>query len=179
MGKVFQDYESVDSYYQAYLDAYNEIASRLTNNNGGHNQNKHYEVLLQGAMLERLPEAYASLVATMDTEWTNYTQADLQGTIYRISRFLKTDPLKVLHAISVPRSSHSNKRPRLATEIAVCRHPICASKGFRHAVEDYWELYPERRPVYRRTKAKQAELKIKGTARPGTTKTETPKFNLS
>lgn len=76
MSKLFQDYESVDSYCQAYHDAYNEIASRLANNNGDYNQDKHYEVLLQGAMLERLPEAYASLVATIDTEWANYTQAD-------------------------------------------------------------------------------------------------------
>ena len=68
MGKLFQDYKSVNSYCQAYLDAYNEIASRLINNNGRRNQNKYYKVLLQGAMLERLPEAYASLVATMDTE---------------------------------------------------------------------------------------------------------------
>ena len=53
------------------------IASRLANNNVGHNQDKHYELLLLGAMLERLPEAYALLVAIMDTEWTNYTQVDL------------------------------------------------------------------------------------------------------
>lgn len=180
MSKLFQDYESVDSYCQAYQDAYNEIASRLANNNGDYNQDKHYEVLLQGAMLERLPEAYASLVATIDTEWANYTQADLQGTIYRISRFLKTDPLKILHATSVPRSSNSNKRPRLATEIPVCPHPICASRGSRHPVESCWELYPELRPSNRRAKAKQAaELKIKGTAATNNTKTETPKFNLS
>ena len=40
------------------------IASRLANNNGGHNQDKHYELLLLGAMLERLQEAYALIVAT-------------------------------------------------------------------------------------------------------------------
>ena len=37
-------------------EAYNEIASRLVNNNGRHNQNEYYEVLLQGAMLDKLLE---------------------------------------------------------------------------------------------------------------------------
>lgn len=77
MSKSFHGFESVFSYCQSYQEGYNEIASRLVNNNGGHNQDKHYEVLLQGAMLEKLPEAYASLVATKDTEWTNYTSANL------------------------------------------------------------------------------------------------------
>lgn len=35
IGKLFQDYESVDSYCQAYHDAYNEIINKLTNNNSG------------------------------------------------------------------------------------------------------------------------------------------------
>ena len=137
MGKLFQDHESVDSYYQAYQNAYNEIVSRLTNNNDDYKQDKHYEVLLQGAILERLPEAYALLVATIDTEWASYTHADLQGTIYRILQYLKTDLLKVLYATSVPCSSHSNKRPRLTsnTEIPVCLHPICKAKSYRHPIE--------------------------------------------
>ena len=145
MGKLCQDHESVDSYYQAYQNAYNEIVSRLTNNNGNYKQDKHYEVLLQGAMLERLPEAYASLVTTIDIEWASYTHVDLQGTIYRILRYLKTDPLKVLHATLVPCSLHSNKRPRLTsnTKILVCLHFICEAKSHHHLIETYWELYPK------------------------------------
>ena len=46
MGKLFQDHESVDSYCQAYQNAYNEIVSRLTNNNGNYKQDKYYKVLL-------------------------------------------------------------------------------------------------------------------------------------
>lgn len=37
IGKLFQDYESVISYCQTYQEAYNEMTSRLTNNNKGHN----------------------------------------------------------------------------------------------------------------------------------------------
>lgn len=68
MGKLFQDFDSVDSYCQAYLDAYNEIASRLTNNNGRYNQNKYYKILIQGVIWERLPDTYLSLIATIDTK---------------------------------------------------------------------------------------------------------------
>ena len=77
MGKLLQDYKSVDSYCQVYQNPYNEIVSRLTNNNSNYRQDKHYEILLQGAMLERLPEVYTSLVAIIDTEWASYTHADL------------------------------------------------------------------------------------------------------
>lgn len=113
MGKSFHDFDIESSYYQTYQEAYNEIASRLVKNNGGHNQEKHYEVLLQGAMLENLPEAYVSLVATIGTKWTSYTSANLRETIHKISQFLKADPLKVFHAFSILDSSQSNKCPCL------------------------------------------------------------------
>ena len=181
MGKLFQDHKSIDSYCQAYQNAYNEIISRLTNNNGDYKQDKHYKVLLQGAMLEKLPEAYVSLIATIDTEWASYTHADLQGTIYIILQYLKTNPLKVLHVTSVPRSLHFNKRLRLTsnTEIPVCSHPICKAKSYRHPIETCWELYPELQSANRRIKAKQAELKIRSTTSSDNINNETPKFNLS
>ena len=109
IGKSFREFDSVSSYCQTYQEAYNEIASRLVKNNGGHNQNQYYHVLFPGAMLEKLPEAYASLVATMDTEWTSYTSANLRETIHKILRFLKADPLKIFHASCTPNSSQSNK----------------------------------------------------------------------
>lgn len=178
LGKSFHDFDTVTSYCQAYQEAYNDIASRLVNKNGGRNQDKHYEVLLQGAMLEKLPEAYASLVATMDTEWTDYTSADLRETIHKISRFLKTDPLKVFHASSIPNSSHSNKRPRLSPNLPPCSHPVCLSKKLHHTIDKCWELHPELRPTHRRKKVELSDMKIKGTA-PIAVKEEPPAFNLS
>lgn len=112
-------------------------------------------------MLEKFPEAYASLIA-IDTKWINYTQAVIQGTIYRISCFLKTDIFKVLHIALVLCLSCSDKCLRLATEIVVCRHPICGFKVLRHAIENCLEFYPKRQLVYQWIKAEQAELKIKG-----------------
>lgn len=116
MGKFFHDFDSVFCYCQTYQEAYNEISSRLVNNNGGRNKEKHYEVLLQGSMLEKFPKAYTSLVATMDTEWICYTSANLQETIHKISRFLTADLLKVFPASSSPVSCHSNKRLRLNSD---------------------------------------------------------------
>lgn len=60
MGKSFHDFDNVFSYCQTYQEAYNKISSRLVNKNRGHNQEKHYEILLQGAMLEKLSKAYTS-----------------------------------------------------------------------------------------------------------------------
>lgn len=136
ISKDFHEFDSVNNYCQAYQKAYDEIASRLVSNKGGWNQNKHYEVLLQGAMLERLPDAYASLVATMDTEWTDYTYADLGGTIRKISQFLKTDPLMILHAETTPSSGQSKKRRRLALASPPCGNSICLSKKLHHPIEN-------------------------------------------
>lgn len=147
MGKSFHDFDSVFSYCQTYQESYNKISSRLVNNNGGHNQEKHYEVLLQGAILEKLPEGYASLVATMDTEWISYTSANLRETIHKISRFLKADPLKVFHASSTPVSSHSNKRPRLNSDnsaLPACSHPICLLKGCAILLTNVGSYIPSR-----------------------------------
>lgn len=58
-GKSFHEFDSMSSHCQAYQEAYNEIAS---------NQNKHYKVFFQRVMLEKLPEVYKSLVATMNTK---------------------------------------------------------------------------------------------------------------
>lgn len=42
------------------------MVSRLINNNGGRNQNKHYKVLFQEAMFNKHSIVYASLVANID-----------------------------------------------------------------------------------------------------------------
>ena len=175
MGKLFQDHESVDSYCQAYQNAYNEIVSRLINKNGNYRQDKYYEVLLQGAMLERLLEDYVLLVATLDTKWASYTHANLRKTIYRISWYLNIDLFKVLHKTSVPRLLHSNKHPRLTsnTEISVCLYPICKAKSYYHPIETCWKLHLKLQPANRRVKAKQAELNIRGTISSDNTKNKT------
>ena len=167
IGKDFHEFDSVSNYCQAYQKAYDEIASRLVGNKGGRNQNKHYEVLLQGAMLENLPEAYASLVATMDTEWTDYAYADLGGTIRKILQFLKTDLRMALHATTTPSSGQSKKRRRLALASPPCSNPIRLSKKSQHPIENCWELYPELRPTDRRTKKSlQAAKMLSGDPEP-------------
>lgn len=92
-------------------------------------------------MLETLPDAYASLVATMDTEWTDYTYADLGETIRKILQFLKIDPLIILHAGTTPSSGQLKKRRRLALASPPCGNPICLSKKLHHLIENCWELY--------------------------------------
>lgn len=68
MSKSFHDFDTVSIYYQTYQEAYNKIASRLVNNNRGYNKEKHYKLLLQSVMLEKLLKAYALLVAIMDNK---------------------------------------------------------------------------------------------------------------
>lgn len=132
----------MSNYCQAYQKAYDEIASRLVSHKGGWNQNKHYEVLLQGVMLETLPDIYALLVATMDTKWTDFTYVDLGGTIRKILQFLKIDPLIIFHAGTTPSSGQSKKCRRLALASPPCGNPICLSKKLHHPIENCWELYP-------------------------------------
>ena len=126
-------------------------------------------------MLEKLSEVYISLVATMNTKWISYTSTNLRETIYKISRFLKADPLKVFHASSTPVSSHSNKHTRLNSDnsaLPVCSHPIC------HPIDKYWELHPEQRPANRRKKIELSDIKIKGIAF-SAVKDDTLTFNIS
>lgn len=84
MNKSFHDFDSVFSYCQTYQEVYHKISSRLVNNNRWQNQEKHYEVLLQGDILEKLSKAYASLMAIMDAKWTSYPSANLGETIHKI-----------------------------------------------------------------------------------------------
>lgn len=46
ISKSFHDFDSIFSYYQTYHKVYNEISSRLVNNNRRYNQEKHYKVLI-------------------------------------------------------------------------------------------------------------------------------------
>ncbi len=46
ISKSFTEFASIDNYYWAYLEAYDEITSRLSNKNGHEQQAKHYEVFL-------------------------------------------------------------------------------------------------------------------------------------
>lgn len=171
ISKSFMEFATIEEYCRAYQEAYDDIASRLANKNGNKHQTKHYEVLLQGAMLDKLPEAYAPLTSAMDEDWLDYTYADLRNTIHRITRYLKNDPLKVLHTTSA--TSHSteanpNKRQRVNPPSSPapppCKQPVCLSKRLRHTAEKCWELHPELRPSYRKRKDDLADIKIKGTA---------------
>lgn len=116
ISKSFLEFSSIEEYCRAYQEAYEEIASRLANKNGYQQQDKAYEVLLQGAMLDKLPESYAPFISAMDEHWLDYTYADLRYTIHRVTRYLKTDPLKVLHFVSNAnrgKAAGPNKRRRL------------------------------------------------------------------
>lgn len=99
LSKSFLEFPSIEEYCRAYQKAYDEIASRLANKNGYQHQDKAYEVLLQGAMLDKLPESYAPFISAMDKDWLDYTYADLRNTIQRVTRYFKTDPLKILHTV--------------------------------------------------------------------------------
>ncbi len=46
INKSFTEFASIDNYCQAYLEAHDEIASRLANKNGHKQQTKHYKVFL-------------------------------------------------------------------------------------------------------------------------------------
>lgn len=116
ISKSFLGFPSIEEYCWAYQEAYSEIASRLASKNGHQQQDKAYEVLLQGAMLHRLPESYAPLISAMDRDWVDYTHADLRNTIHRVTSYLTTDPLKILHTLSNADSGKAavpNKRRRL------------------------------------------------------------------
>lgn len=116
ISKPFLEFPSIEEYCRAYQEAYEEIASRLASKNGSQQQNKAYEVLLQGAMLDKLPASYAPLISAIDADWLDYTYADIRNTTHRVTRYLKTDPLKILHTVSNANSGHAavpNKRRRL------------------------------------------------------------------
>lgn len=85
ISKVFMEFATIEEYCRAYQEAYNDIASRLTNKNGNKNQIKYHEVFLQGAMLDKLPEAYALFISAIDKSWLDYSYADLCNTIHRIT----------------------------------------------------------------------------------------------
>lgn len=157
ISKSFLEFPSIEEYCRAYQKAYDEIASRLANKNGYQHQDKAYEVLLQGAMLDKLPESYAPFISAMDKDWLDYTYADLRNTIQRVTRYFKTDPLKILHTVSninSGKAAYPSKRRRLdSTSISadsfspICKNPICLVKKTRHTQDRCWELHPELRPT--------------------------------
>lgn len=116
ISKSFLEFPSIEEYCRAYQEAYDEIASRLANKNGYPQQDKSYEVLLQGAMLDKLPDSYAPFISGMDEDWIDYTYADLRKTIHRVTSYLKTDPLKILRTVAYAnrgKATGPNKRRRL------------------------------------------------------------------
>ena len=64
--KLFDKFKTVSNYCQAFQKAYNKIASRLINNHGGYNQNKHYKIIFRKTILDKLLVIYALLVATIN-----------------------------------------------------------------------------------------------------------------
>lgn len=171
ISKSFMEFATIEEYCRAYQEAYDDIASRLANKNGHKDQIKHYEVLLQGAMLDKLPEAYAPFISAMDEDWLDYTYADLRNTIHRITRYLKNDPLKILRTASTTRHSieaHPNKRQRVTSTSSSapppCKQPVCFSKRLRHTADRCWELHPELRPSHRKQKDDSVDIKIRGTS---------------
>ncbi|MCJ1342911.1 hypothetical protein MMC31_001100 [Peltigera leucophlebia] len=168
ISKSFLEFPSIEEYCRAYQEAYDEIASQLTNQNGYQHQDKAYEVLLQGAMLAKLPESYAPFISAMDENWVDYTYADLRNTIQKVTHYLKTDPLKILHTVSNGKAANPNKRRRLdSTAISadsfspICKNPICLVKKTRHTLDKCWELHPELRPTPRRQQPDSIGTKIK------------------
>lgn len=156
ISKSLLEFSTIDEYCHAYQEAYDDIASRLAHKTGDKHQTKHYEVLLQGAMLHKLPEAYAPFVSAMDNEWLDHTYADLHDIIRRITRYLKTDPLKILRMPSNTSNNgngvNPNKRQRVTpptsrTTPPSCKQHICLSKRLRHTADKCWKLHPELRPI--------------------------------
>lgn len=115
-------------------------------------------------MLKKLSKAYVLLVATINSKWIDYTFADLSKTIHEISRFLKTNPLKVFHALSISNPSHFNKQPRFFSNLPLCSYPVCLSKKLYHSIDKCWERYPKLGSTYRRKKGKLLDMNIKRTA---------------
>jgi hypothetical protein len=139
--KSLAEYGDVALYCDAFQDAYNRITSQLVNKNGDINQAKHYEVIIQGVMLEMLPKDYAPLVSQIRKEWIDYKAATLRQTVQLVKRYLKTEDATLLYTSS-SRSS-SKKRPR---DFEPCGHPNCANKkGRPHSKELCWEFHPEKR----------------------------------
>lgn len=62
------EFNIMTSYCQIYQKVYNNIASKLKNNNRKRNQNIYYKNFLQGIILEKLFKTYVSLVVTIDTK---------------------------------------------------------------------------------------------------------------
>ncbi len=84
ISKSFTEFASIDDYFRAYLEAHDKIVSQLANKNGHEQQAKHYEVFLQGAMLDKLLESYMPFISAIDKEWLDYTSANIRNTIHHI-----------------------------------------------------------------------------------------------
>lgn len=83
ISKSFMEFATIEEYCRVYQEAYDNIASRLANKNRHKDQNTHYKVLFQGAMLDKLPEAYTPFISVMDEDWLDYIYADLCNTIHQ------------------------------------------------------------------------------------------------
>lgn len=165
------EFATIEEYCRAYQEAYNDIASWLANKNGHKDQIKHYKLLLQGTMLDKLPEAYAPFISAMDKDWLDYTYTDLRNTIYQITRYFKNDPLKILHTASTTHhniKTHPNKRERVISTSSpaspICKQPVCSFKRLRHTADRCWELYPELCLSHCKQKDDSFDIKIKGTS---------------
>ncbi len=78
-------------------------------------------------MLDKLLESYAPFISAMDKEWLDYTSANIRDTIYHITRYLKIDPLKILHArLNTSNMAHSNKRRQIESTLTLTLlHHLC------------------------------------------------------
>lgn len=97
INKSFIEFATIEKYYCIYQKVYHNIASELANKNKNKYSTKHHKVLLQGAMLDKLPKTYASLTLAMNKNLLDYIHVDLCNTIYQIIQYFKNKLLKVLH----------------------------------------------------------------------------------
>lgn len=154
------------------------MASRLINNNSKYNQNKYYRLLFQESILVKFSVKYASLIAIINDEYINYTSANLSRTFYKIKWYLKTNVLKILYAISISRSSNSNKRLCQIPKSSIYSHLICFSKNY-HLINKSWELYWEFQTFLWWIRIKPTNIKLKGNVAFKNIKNEALSFNLN
>lgn len=129
-------------------------------------------------MLEKLSEAYASFVATMDTKWINYTFANFQMTIYKILKFFKAHLLKIFYAFIIPNFSQYNNRFCLSPVLPVYSHLICLSKKLYYLIDKCWELHPKLWPKNWCQKFKLLDMRVKKSVS-STLKNQLLIFNFS
>lgn len=68
---------TIEEYYCAYQEAYDNIASQLANKKGHKDQIKFYKNFLQEVIFDKLPKTYALFISIMDKNWLDYTNIHL------------------------------------------------------------------------------------------------------